>query len=230
VNFTRDPIIETVISPKEGFKLVVRNSKISSHEEFSVDAVEVVSFSGSLFYRSLERPQSFLLPVADYEVLEERETRVVLKNASFEKNIKIAGGRAPKEEKIDEEAPMESVEARHQHPGHDRKRGRHRNRRRGRHHEDRMGAPRHQQEAALPSGQEDFSSIIEPESNGEAKIPTFTGLIPPPPTLISESLARYKKEALEQTREEAGFDEPTFPSKEEGATRELPEQDTEDLG
>lgn len=93
MNFTREPIIETVISPKEGYKLVVRNSKGGSQEEYVVDAIEVVSFGHSFFFRSLERPKSFLVPVSDYEIIETKETRVVLKNASFERSIKIGGGR-----------------------------------------------------------------------------------------------------------------------------------------
>ena len=93
VNFTREPIIETIITPKDGYKLVVRNSKGGNQEEFSVDAVEVVSFGHSFFFRSLEKPRSFLVPASDYEVLEVKETRVVLKNVGPERAIKIGGGR-----------------------------------------------------------------------------------------------------------------------------------------
>lgn len=101
MNFTRDPIIETVITPKEGFKLLVRSSTQDKGDEYQVDAIEVVSFGKSMFYRSLEKPKAFLLPVSDYEVIEVKETRVVLKKASLEKPIKIAGGKKeePKEEK-----------------------------------------------------------------------------------------------------------------------------------
>ena len=59
VNFTREPIIESVITPKEGCKLVVRNSKGVSQEDNFVDAVEIVSFGSALFFRSLERPKAF---------------------------------------------------------------------------------------------------------------------------------------------------------------------------
>ncbi len=94
MNFTREPIIETIITPKDGYKLIVRNSKGGTSEEYSVDAIEVVSFGRSFFYRSMERPKSFLLPVSDYEVIESKETRVVLKNAPLERSIKIGGGRS----------------------------------------------------------------------------------------------------------------------------------------
>ena len=93
MNFTRDPIIETVITPREGCKLVVRSSKGMGQEEYFVEAIEVVSFGQSIFYRSLERPKSFLVPVGDYEVVEVKETRMVLKNVSIDKSIKIGGGK-----------------------------------------------------------------------------------------------------------------------------------------
>ncbi len=94
MNFTREPIIETIISPKEGSKLLVRSSKNGSvTEEYFVDAVEVVSFGRAFFFRSMERPKAFLVPVTDYEVLEVRETKVALKNVSHDRNIKIGGGR-----------------------------------------------------------------------------------------------------------------------------------------
>jgi hypothetical protein len=93
VDFTREPIIETVITPKEGCTLVVRSSKSSGQEEHFVDAIEVVVFGNAIFFRSLERPKAFLVPASDYEVLEVRETRLVLKNVGLDRSIKIAGGR-----------------------------------------------------------------------------------------------------------------------------------------
>ena len=86
MNFTREPIIETVITPKDGCKLVVRNSKASTQDEYLVDALEVVTFGQASFYRSLEKPKCFLVPVGDYEVFEMRETRVVLKHVSHERS------------------------------------------------------------------------------------------------------------------------------------------------
>lgn len=95
MDFTREPIIETVITPREGFKLVVRSSKGIGQEEYFVDAVEVVSFGQSCFFRSLEKPKAFIVPANDYEVLEVREARIVLKNVGLERSIKIGGGREP---------------------------------------------------------------------------------------------------------------------------------------
>ncbi len=94
VNFTREPIIETVITPKEGSKLVIRNSNGSHQEDYGVSSVEVVSFGKSFFFRSLEKPKPFLLPVSEYEVIEMREIRTVLKKPKTEKTIKIGGGKA----------------------------------------------------------------------------------------------------------------------------------------
>lgn len=93
MDFTREPIIETIVTPKEGCKLVVRSSKSTGQEEYFVDAVEIVSFGHALFFRSLERPKAFLVPVSDYEILEVKEARMVLKNAGLDRSIKIGGGR-----------------------------------------------------------------------------------------------------------------------------------------
>lgn len=152
MNFTREPIIETIITPRDGYKLILRANR--GDKEFSVDAAEVVNFGNALFFRSTERPKSFLLPVAEYEVVETRETRVVLKNASLDKSVKIAGGKEAnsKEEKADDDTPKES-----------KKRERRRARRR----------------------RVTTADVEEGEEVAPAKI--FTGLIPPPSNLISES-------------------------------------------
>jgi len=93
VNYTREPIIETVITPKEGCKLVIRNSKGVGQEEYFVEALEVITFGNAIFFRSTERPKSFLVPASDYEVIELRETKMVLKSTNIEKAIKIGGGK-----------------------------------------------------------------------------------------------------------------------------------------
>lgn len=89
MNFTREPIIETVISTKDGFKIAVRNSKCIESKEYIVDAVEIVSFGTALFFRCREKPNVFLVPVADFELTEVKETRFVLKSSSLDKTIKI---------------------------------------------------------------------------------------------------------------------------------------------
>ncbi len=148
VIFTREPVIETIITAKEGSKLVVRNSKGVGQEEYFVDAVEVISFGHAVFFRSLERPKCFVVPISDYEVLEVRETRIVLKKGVVEKGVKIGGWRessadireSSSDEESDEieESQEEPAEERDEEgavpapKGGDRKRGRVRRRSRGR--------------------------------------------------------------------------------------------------
>lgn len=93
MDFTRQPIIETVISPRDGHKLLIRNSKEASQDEYLVNAVEIVSFGPALFFRCLEKkPKAFLLPIADYDIVEVKEARLLLKNISTDKPIKIGEG------------------------------------------------------------------------------------------------------------------------------------------
>lgn len=116
MDFTREPIIETIITPREGYRLVVRSSKSVGQEEHFVDAVEVVSFGSASFFRSLERPKPFVVPIADYEVLEVREPRMVLKTGPVASSVKIAGGREgqpykpPREREREREREVERKE------------------------------------------------------------------------------------------------------------------------
>ncbi|WP_213358089.1 hypothetical protein [Chlamydiifrater phoenicopteri] len=91
--FTRDPVIETVITAREGYKLSIRNSKHVSQDPFIVEAVEVVSVGKMGFFRNCDRTKPFLVPVSDYEVMEIRDARINLKAVGLEKGVKIAGGR-----------------------------------------------------------------------------------------------------------------------------------------
>lgn len=229
MDFTREPIIETVITPKEGCKLVVRSSKNTAQEEYFVDAIEVVSFGHSFFFRSLERPKAFLVPVSDYEVLEVREARMVLKNVGIDRTIKIGGGRdaqmrgGVQREHISEkmesgyEEPVTAVEGQTQtpqaetkpviEPRLDKKRDRRRQyrRRRGREEggleggateetpgsDDKELAPR----IELPEPRK-FVPGEEPLIQPITTASILTSLLPPPPTLISETIARYKDNAL----------------------------------
>lgn len=245
MNFTREPIIETIITPKEGFKLQVRNSKGGGQEEYLVDAVEVVSFGHSFFFRSLEKPKSFLVPVSDYEIVEVKEARVALKHAGPERGaIKISGGReapfrpqrepsperaeAPAEEREEEEvAGQPGQAAQGQREGRRRDRRRHR-RRRGDRFETQEGGER------TEAGQE-AKDITPPEAGAEGggasdetqvSSSMFTSLFPPPSTLISETLSRYKEK--DSGLSEGGF----FPKpieEEERLKHEKKEDDDEDV-
>ena len=240
MNFTREPIIETVITPRDGCTLVVRSSKGSVQEEYFVEAVEVVSFGNSHFYRSQERVKSFLVPVSDYEVLELKEARMVLKNVSTDRSIKIGGGREtppparPREEPPQDIALADSRPAPTQEqrpPG-----KRDNKRRRGR-----RGRDRHEpsQQEAYPKGEqysgpaprenqesrgeqrerpsEDHHSSDEPQSAPlpeEPKAPSFISkLFPPPSTLIRENLSRYRTAETEEDisiKEKTTFEETIF--------------------
>lgn len=208
MNFTREPIIETVITPREGCKLVIRSSKGAGQEDYFVDAVEVVSFGHSFFFRSTERPKSFLVPVSDYEVLELKETRMILKNVSTERSIKIGGGREapprpareytpsePSQEDTSEPAP-ENRQPQQQQDSRG-KRDRRRRGRRGRDRHDGGGQPQQQQQQR-PSVDEQQPRLPEDaapvqEAPAEVKAPSFISkLFPPPSTLIKETLSRYK--------------------------------------
>lgn len=221
VDFTREPIIETIITPKDGCKLVIRSSKSTGQEEYFVDALEVVSFGHSLFYRSIERPKAFLVPAADYEVLEVRETRMILKNVGVERTIKIGGGRESAKtareasEKLEPAtiqpepvaAPTENLAPVLEGKGEvrlDKKRDKRRQYRRRRGREE--GAEEGAQEGEDAREKEDLLKVESPlepvNGKGEKEEPapginTFISpLLPPPPTLISESIARYRQDAL----------------------------------
>ncbi len=252
MNYTREPIIETVITPREGCKLVVRNSKGNGQEDYFVDAVEVVSFGHSFFFRSQERPKAFLVPVSDYEILELKETRMVLKNVSTDRSIKIGGGReAPprppreprEEEPVSQEAqPNQEQQQRPQHDRSqmDRKRDKRRRGRRGRdrHDQDMRDRPLPAQPPEEGRSQE---GSFEPQENApaprfegeEVKAPSFISkLFPPPPTLIKDNLSRYKP--AEDTSSQAGdtqqkppYDESLFEHEEDHRAPKANDSDDE---
>jgi hypothetical protein len=215
VDFTREPIIETVITPKEGFKLAIRSSKNPGHEEFFVEAVEVVSFGSSLFFRSLERPKAFIVPVSDYEVLEVRETRLVLKNVGIDRSIKIAGGREgalklPPRESTQEKGSSEGSTAEEsskapQDAKGDRKRDRRRQNRRRRGRDEiiegeteETGELKEMEPVPADAQVKVKLPLSRPagDPSQEGAPPTLSTLLPPPPMLISETMAQYRNNAL----------------------------------
>lgn len=266
MDFTREPIIETVITPKEGCKLVIRSSKSVGQEEYFVDAVQVVSFGTSIFFRSLERPKAFLVPASDYEILEVREARIVLKNVGMERSIKIGGGRdasirSGKEviEEKEEQGVVEPVsQPIEQGPlkvdsRAERRRDRRRQYRRRRGKDEAI-----QPEETLERVEEGEikidlippQPILHPSSDSdkmEAEAITNTilsDLLTPPPSLISETIARYKDNALfkgvfiskeeelgESSEEEASEEEANVPTLEQPAfgSFEMSEEDEEEI-
>ena len=222
MDYTREPIVETVVTPREGCKLAVRNSKGAGTEEFFVDALEVVSFGNSFFFRSIERPKSFLLPVTDYEVIEVREPRIALKHGGVDRSIKIGGGKesskgsnkGPAKETQDGEAPI-PVEPKK------RERRRHHRRRRGG-AEDResdstaeeqpseaqpakekkeprsgrsRGAKRDEakkDEGKKAAASQETEQAQKSAAEGEEGPPPSLA-VQPPPQLISETIGRYRQ-------------------------------------
>lgn len=200
MNFTREPIIETIIIPREGCRLVLRSSRNESQEEFTVDAVEIVSFGNALFYRSLEKPRPFLVPVGDYEVVEVKESRVVLKNAQFERTIKIGGGREGSLRKDEDEEQVLPIaledevadESGSPQLSHDKKRDRGRRNRRRRPSEERDDMRHRVEESHIPQDFKPAPPKEEKQPKESQPAAPFTHLIPPPTTLISHNIQKYK--------------------------------------
>lgn len=201
MDFTREPIIESVITPRDGCKLVVRSSKGVGQEEYFVDSLEIVSFGGSFFYRSLERPKAFLMPVSDYEVLEARETRVVLKSATPEKGAQIRIGGSRKEKEEEAKKKKEAVKA---------EKGRRRSSLRRRGKEDGLRTEETAQQPAemdlegLDFFAEEESSTLEQPPSSKADKPksrkkelpqaVVSSLLPPPKNLIRDTMDRYRED------------------------------------
>ncbi|NGX57568.1 MAG: hypothetical protein K940chlam3_00460 [Chlamydiae bacterium] len=198
MDFTREPVIETVITPREGCKLVVRSSKGASQEEYFVDAVEVVSFGSAFFYRSLEKPKCFLLPVVDYEILEVREARMVLKHVGTDRSIKIGGGRKEKAAKDEEkEKPAEEKP---------KKRERRRQQRRRKVPKTEELEP---EKVELPQPNEDIGEVGKKPKTRESASSIIRSLLSPPP-LISETIDQYREsyqQAFFEKEEEAKAEE-----------------------
>ena len=226
MDFTREPIIETIITPRDGCKLVVRSSKGIGQEEYFVDAVELVSFGHSLFFRSLERPKSFLVPVTDYEILEVREARMVLKNMGLDRSIKIGGGReglgrtrdtekttgaiAPIESEESTPAELEMPKAEQEATELPKEVRIDKKRDRRRHYRKRRGTREEKVEEETKEGEGTSISIPPLEEGGKVDIlppneqelsetgttlssSLLSSLLQPPPTLISETIGRYRE-------------------------------------
>lgn len=219
MDFTREPIIETVITPREGHRLVVRSSKSAGQEEHFVDALEVVSFGNALFFRCIERPKPFIVPVADYEVLEVREPRIVLKTPVQERAPQERGPsrehaqrqKVEAEKREKEVAPVEKEPAQKDVPQKDviqeaqerpaaaegrneRRRDRRRpfRRRRGQGRDEAEGVegqPR-QEEAA------GFGEVTDESQKILSTAPMLSSILPPPATLVRDDLPRLREQEL----------------------------------
>ena len=198
MNFTREPIVETIISAKEGYKLSIKSSKHASAEEYLVDAVEVVSFSGALFYRCSEKPKPFFLPIHDYEVQEVREAKLTIRSPMMEKSIKIGGGkeasRQPKAE-VEEKVPVAlddgSVQPAEKEGEVPQVAERHKREKRQKYRRKRGF-----EEGAKESVQKEVKLGEDGQPLPVTPFPTesvFSHLLKPPESLISDSIHKYKK-------------------------------------
>jgi len=160
VNFTREPLVETVIASREGHKLVVRSATKHDQEDFSVDSVEVVSFGHCFFFRCLEKPKVFLIPMANYEIIEVREVRPTLKKPQVEKGSKNSENKKAVEVTDNKEEGGEGET----------------------HKREKKRMRKH------------CTKVEKKEGVGE---PIRRMLLPPPTSLISEQIERYKHYLVE---------------------------------
>lgn len=90
--FTREPIIQTIISAREGYTICVRS--LATEEDIAVEVVELVTFDNLGFYRFTEKGNSYLFPIKSYLLVEQRIQGMVLKSSGRkEKEIKIGKGK-----------------------------------------------------------------------------------------------------------------------------------------
>ncbi|MEM8727453.1 MAG: hypothetical protein AAGE99_01885 [Chlamydiota bacterium] len=176
MDFTRQPLVETVITPKEGFKLIIRAINSTTQEEYAVGAIEVVSFGNCYFFRSLEKPKVFLLPMTGYEVVESRETQAVLKKPQIEKSIKISGSKKTIGKKDESKEEKEEAPKKHEKKRLRKKRS-------------------SKDEKVEASGNEErvLNEKIKEEVLQQRRV-----LLPPPTSLISDQIDRYKNYLVEQ--------------------------------
>lgn len=193
MNFTREPLIETIISARDGHKLSVKSSKSLDKEEYLVDAVEVVSFGNTFFYRSQERAKAFFVPSSDYEIQEVKETRLVIKNPTIEKSVKIGGGKeagkppkqpSPTEEIVPVVPPVKEEEL----VKNDLKREKKRYRKNRKTQEDSQVVVSSENKGAEKSAEKLAAPVKVPVPG------VFSHLLKPPETLISDSIERYRRE------------------------------------
>jgi len=185
VHFTREPLTETIITPREGYKLLLR-AVGECQEEYVVDSVEVVTFGACWFFRSLEKPRVFLLPMLGYEIVEIQETRTVLKKPQVGKTIKIGAkkkdvlkavkAKEKEEEEEEEEESPPREEAKRQAKKWTRAR------------RSKIGKG---EVVPEPKDEEGASGMKKSEPIRR------TTLLPPPTSLISEQIDRYKHHLVE---------------------------------
>lgn len=213
--FTRDPVIETIITAKDGHKLILRNTKIASQEPFVVDSVEVVSLSGGCFFRSSERSQPFFIPISDYDVVEVRDAKTILKLPGVEKGIKIAGGRGSNlksmkeikhsnNDSIEEKASVDTVGQESEVKKEEKEGWKKSKRKRNMGNKESLSS-NFSKEVSFSEPQitciEDTSHVQVGIGDLDNKVKRFA-LLPPPPMLISEVMSKFSETSLDKQQSE----------------------------
>ncbi len=103
--FTREPVIESVVASKEGYHLVLHTTKAGRSSELTCEAVEIVTFGNTTFFRSQEKSKPFLVPAADYEISEVKDQRGALKLVPQDRAMKASGGKDSGPKEAPKEAP-----------------------------------------------------------------------------------------------------------------------------
>ena len=80
MHFTRDPIVETVLTARDGYKFNLTH--MSNGKEYSTTVVQIVSIGNVVCYCSVDQVDSFLLPLAEYQLVEVKEAKLPLKMPS----------------------------------------------------------------------------------------------------------------------------------------------------
>ena len=104
--YTRDPIILTTLSSKEGYKLIIKSSS-NIDLCYQVERISVVDYSGNAFY-IIDTPYDMMLPVGSFYVVEEKEKRVSLKTKDKQDKRRKGSPRKKKSEKIKAESEKSS--------------------------------------------------------------------------------------------------------------------------
>ncbi len=182
MNFTREPILETIITARSGYYLLVQSISNPS-SQFRAESVQVISFGKDSFYCSLEKP-SFLAPVRYYEIRESKEEWIPLKGVKLESREKSGNNReiSHKELHSEEKAASDNNGM----PNKNKKRD----------HPRRRHEEKGKKEPLVPTVS-DNKKVEENYSDGKESFSRFVPLIPVPTKLISDSVHRYKEQQSE---------------------------------
>ena len=206
MDFTREPIIESIIVPADGYKLSVRKAA-QTDEGVLLEAVELVSFQNHLFYRSKANKKAFLVPVDQYELVEVRDVKVSLKkptatpkSSNNENDTTVS---FPSKKAAAESTPKKRESTK-------RKSTR------------KTSSKKRAQEA------EPVEESVDAKATDTVALPVFSPLLRPPSTLISETMSIKKRDeavlssaAISETVEATLESVTERPTEEQGPMNEI---------